>query len=389
MRFAIFGGTFDPPHREHRRLAQAAVESLVLDKLFVMPAHTPPHKQGKTLTSDAERWELCNRTFSDLENVEVSDYELKKGGTSYTFETCRYFRKTDPSAEIFWIVGTDMLRDFPTWKNPESIVNDVTLAVCARNEESGWIEEEKEKFQARFGKSFAVIDYNGEDVSSTEIRVLAGAGMDINSFVTKETAEYILEKGLYEIPYANKALALEKPKRREHSIRVAKIAAARASSLKLSEYKTIAAALFHDCAKNLEPDSPYLQGFEKKEAWGEIPEPVMHQYQGAYVAEKFFCVTDEEILQAIRYHTSARPAMGGIEKLVFLADMIEEERSYDGVEILRELFQKDVDECLLEALSQTLEFLKEKKGKIYPLTKAAYEYYQKERKEKENGRNDE
>ena len=379
MRIAVFGGSFDPVHTEHIRLTQAAIEELGLDKLFVMPAHAPPHKPGKRLSPDAERLEMCRLAFEDIPQVVVSDYEIAQGGTSYTYLTCRHFKAEYPDAEIFWIVGTDMLRDFPTWRCPEDILKNVTLAVCGRAEEEGWWEKEQAKFLKRFGVKFRRFSYNGAAVSSTKIRVLAGAGMRLTPFVCEKVEEYILQKGLYKVPNADKALSLETPQRQAHSLRVAELAAARAVALKLPEDKAIAAALLHDCAKNLDKASPYLAGFIPPMEWGEIPREVYHQFAGAFVAEKHFGVTDEEVLSAIRYHTSGRPNMGEMEKLIFLADMLEEERSYEGVEVLRKLFWQGqgLDECLEEALFQTLEFLKTKQAEIYPLTKKAYEFYKK------------
>ena len=377
MRIGVFGGSFDPVHVEHTRLAQVAIDGLGLDKLFVMPAHTPPHKPWRVLAPDHMRLEACRLAFSGIPKVEVSDYEISQGGTSYTYLTCRHFRKLYPDAEIFWLVGTDMLRDFPTWKNPREILETVTLAVCARNERADWLENERVAFTALFGKEFAVLPYNGADVSSTKIRVLAGAGMRLTELMPDNAAEYIEEKGWYEIPRAKEALALEKPERRAHSIRVAQLAASRALSLKIPEKKAITAALFHDCAKNLPDKSKYLDGFSPPTAWGEVPSEVVHQFAGAFVARQSFGVKDEEVLSAIAYHTSARPNMSELEKLIFLADMLEEGRSYEGVDELRRLFWKgdNLDECLKTALSETLKFLEKKGGDIYPLTKAAYDFY--------------
>ena len=381
MRIAIFGGSFDPVHKEHIRLAQAAIEELGLDKLFVMPACAPPHKPGKTLALDQDRLRMCELAFAELPKVEICDYEIAQGGTSYTYLTCRYFREKYKQAEIFWLVGTDMLRDFPTWKNPESILSDVMLAVCGRNEDSAWWEQEGKEFFARFGKKFARIQYNGGPVSSTKIRVLAGAGMSTSEYVHPLVAKYIQEKGLYRVEGADKALALENPKRREHSLRVAELAAAKAVELRLSERKAIQAALFHDCAKNLPEKSPYLQGFVLPTEWGTVPSEVIHQFAGAFVAEKHFGITDEEVLCAVRYHTSARPQMCELEKVIFLADMLESGRSYEGVDELRVLFrERSIDECLTEALRQTLLFLEKKGGAVYPLTREAYEYYADKKK---------
>lgn len=206
--------------------------------------------------------------------------------------------------------------------------------------------------------------------------------MSLTSYVSEKVAAYIEKQGLYAIPHAKAALALEKEERMLHSLRVAELAAARAVKLGIPEKKAIAAALFHDCAKNLPKDSEYLRGFASPTEWGEVPKEVFHQFAGAYVAENAFGVTDTEILDAIRYHTSARPNMCELEKLIFLADMLEPQRRYKGVDELRALFYqgKDLDECLTVALKETLLFLKEKGGEIYSLTERAYEYYAQENK---------
>ena len=380
-KIAIFGGSFDPVHTEHVRLVEAAIKGLGLDKLLVVPAFAPPHKRGKTLAPDRDRLDMCRLAFSHLEKVEISDYEIAQGGTSYTYLTCRHFHEIYPNAEIFWLVGTDMLRDFPTWKNPQDILDHVTLGVCARDEKDGWEKEEQLAFEKRFGKKFAVIHYNGAPVSSTEIRLLTAAGLPIDHLTPQKVAEYIETKKLYCIPFARQALSLEKEERAAHSVRVARLALTRAKDLHLSERAVLTAALMHDCAKNLPANSAYLDGFAPPTDWGEIPAQVLHQYQGAYVAENYFDVRDEDVLNAIRYHTSGRPNMSEMEKLIFLSDMLEEERRYTGVDELRALFwDKDgLDKCLAEALYQTLLFLESKGGEIYPLTRAAYEFYKDKR----------
>ncbi len=385
MRIAIFGGSFDPVHIEHIRLAERAVKELALDKLFVMPAHAPPHKAGKTLSPDKMRLEACHLAFEDIEGVEVSDYECSRGGTSYTYLTCRHFKEAYEGAELFWLVGTDMLRDFPTWKNPEEILSLATLAVCGRNEKEGWVEQEQENFCRLFGKKFVYLSYEGADVSSTEIRVLAGAGMRLTDFLPEKVANFVEENGLYKIENAAEALALEKESRRLHSIRVARLAASRAVKLKIPERQAIAAALFHDCAKNLPLEHPYLEDFTPPKEWGEVPESVVHQFAGAYVAEKRLGVTDEDILNAVRYHTSGRANMSELEKLIFLSDMLEEERNYEGVDLLRALFWEgdNLDACLKKALEETVFFLEKKGAEVYPLTRKAYQYYKE--KEKNGG----
>ena len=386
MRIAIFGGSFDPIHTEHVRLAEFAIAELNLDKLLLMPAYAPPHKKGKTLSPDEDRLAMCRLATAHLDKVEVSDYEIAKKGVSYTYLTCKHFYELykDEDVELFWLVGTDMLRDFPTWKNPQEILSYATLAVCGRNENGAWIEKEQERFVRLFEKKFVYLSYNGRDVSSTKIRVLAGAGMRLTQLVPPCIEEYIEDKGLYKIAFADKALSLQTPKRQAHSLRVAELAAKRATSLQIPEQTAIEAALLHDCGKNLEDNSPYLEGFALPTEWGQVPKEVAHQFIGAFLCEKYFKITDEEILNAVRYHTSGRPNMGTLEKLIFLADMLEPERHYDCVDTLRSLFWKDIDECLRVALLETLKFLQKKGGEVYPLTQAAYEFYAKNKNLGEN-----
>lgn len=390
MRIGIFGGSFDPVHIEHIRVAQAAVQELGLDKLLIMPAYAPPHKPYKVLTADAHRLEMCRLAFACVPGVEVCDFEIEQAGTSYTYLTCRYFKKRFPDATLFWLVGTDMLRDFPTWKHPESILEDVTLAVCARNEQTDWLAEEQQAFQQRFGKAFEVLAYQGADVSSTDVRVLAAAGEDVSALVGEQVQAYIRQQGLYAIPGVKQALALETPKRKAHSLRVAAVAAKKAAALRMPEQKALAAALFHDCAKNVERENELLQGFVLPMQFGEVPAQVVHQYAGAYLAQTQFGVTDENILNAVRYHTSGRPNMSALEKLIFLADMVEDERDYDVVNDIRAAFwqaQGDadtaLDACLLLALEQTALFLERIGQRVYPLTLQALEFYQKGKKTQE------
>ncbi len=377
LRIGIFGGSFDPVHNEHIQLAQAAIAELGLDKLLIMPAGVPPHKQGKRLSLAEDRLHLCRLAFSFLPQAEICDYEIKRGGTSYTYQTCEYFAAIYPNAELFWLVGTDMLRDFPTWRYPERILEKATLAVCGRNEKADWVEEEQGKFYEKFKKNFAFLSYEGKNVSSTKLRVLAGAGMRLTDFTPPAVADYIEEKGLYALPFAKEALKLEKPSRQAHSIRVAELAASRAGGLKIPEERAILAALLHDCGKNLPKNSPLLAGFTPPSEWGEVPEAVLHQFAGEYVAARMG-VADRDILDAIRYHTSGRANMCALEKLIFLADMLEEARVYEEVEDLRRRFWQEkgsVDDCLCEALRASIEFIEKKGGEVYPLTQAAYAYY--------------
>jgi predicted HD superfamily hydrolase involved in NAD metabolism len=121
-----------------------------------------------------------------------------------------------------------------------------------------------------------------------------------------------------------------------------------------------------------------LAGFKVDE---DLPSPVVHAFLGAFIAENELGIKDSELIDAIRYHTSGKPEMSTLAKLVFVADMVEEDRNYEGVEYLRELFEKDdFEKCFIECLKEEVLHLLNKKQYIYKATLDAYDYYVKERK---------
>ena len=131
-KIGIFGGTFDPVHNEHIALARAAVRELELDSLLVIPAYAAPHKNGRRETEAEYRFQMAKRAFAGIERVRVSDLELAREGTSYTYLTVEAVARMFPDAALYFLVGGDMLRDFKTWKNPERILAAATLVAAAR-----------------------------------------------------------------------------------------------------------------------------------------------------------------------------------------------------------------------------------------------------------------
>ena len=129
--------------------------------------------------------------------------------------------------------------------------------------------------------------------------------------------------------------------------------------------------MLHDCGKYIEKTNPMLEKFTVDD---DVPAPVLHQYVGAYLAENVFGVTDEDILNAVRFHTSGREDMSPLEKLIFLSDMLEEGRAFDGIGPLREAFWKDLDLCMYLCLKAQLVFLRERNAPIYPLTQQAFDW---------------
>lgn len=379
MKILLFGGAFNPVHNEHVAMLKAGVAAIGADKVIIMPTAVSPHKSGQLTASPQARLEMCRIAFANL--GEVSDYEVNKGGASYSYITCEYLKHQYPYDEIYFLMGADMFAYFPNWVYPERILKCVKVAVCAR-EGSDDVGKAQEQFCKLYGQNALMVGYTGAKVSSTRVRVAAAIGADVSECVPPEINKYIKKSGLYLMPELERAQKLLTPKRAAHTLRVAFMAAENCRRLKISERKAVTAAALHDAAKYLKLTDKKLKGFIPPEG---VPDSVMHQYAGAFLAEHEFGITDEDVLNAIRYHTSGRADMSALEKLIFLSDMLEEGRNYDGVDELRKIFYRDIDECLEVSLREQLRYLSESGKEVYPLTQEAYEYICEYRKNKNKG----
>lgn len=375
MKIAIFGGTFNPVHKEHINIVRAAIKNLSLDRVIIMPSYITPNKEGKMIASSTDRINMCRLAYADLPNVTVSDYEIKKGGVSYSYITCNEFQKRYPSDERYLIIGGDMLENFSQWKKPNEILKCVKLAACAR-EDAEKLDAAEQKFKDNFGCDIVKFGYIGENVSSTKIRVLVALKEEFGKYLDKNTKKYILQSTMYGINGADSVKKMLSDKRWAHTVRVAVMAAENCGRLCISEQQAITAALFHDCAKELSLSDSRLKGFAVDE---NVPQTVIHQFAGAYLAERQFGIRNEEILNAIKYHTSGRENMSALEKLILLSDMLEEGRNFDGVEELRKAFYEDIDKALYLALKRQLTYLKERNQPIYYLTQKAFDYLEEQK----------
>ncbi len=368
-KIAIFGGTFNPVHNEHIEVAKSAVKELGLDRLYIMPTYISPHKTD-TPASTEDRLNMLNLAFEGVDKVIVSDFEIQKQGTSYTYQTVEHF-KEEENAELYFIVGGDMLKDFKTWKYPERILSACTLCAFDRENSNVDFDFEKEYFLKTFGKTFITLNYKGKDLSSTLVRVYNSLGLDIKSMTSEKVADYIKERNLY---FGDKySLFIKKSlpeKRLIHTANVVALALDNAKKNGLSKEQVRISATLHDCAKYIDYKS--VEGFTLPDG---VPQPVIHAFLGSFVAEKYLGITDKEILNAICYHTSGRPNMSKLEKLIFVADMLEKGRNYQGVDKLREFLNGDLDTCFKECLKEEMIHLINKKEYIYSLTIEAYDYY--------------
>lgn len=188
----IFGGAFNPVHNGHVRLAEEAVKQLKLRKLLIIPTYVSPHKHMELLPYE-DRAEMCRRAFGHIPGAEVSDIEVRLGGTSYSINTIRALKELYPDESFFLLIGGDMLFSFEKWYRYESILKEVKVCAAARDGDSL---ADMMEYANELGR-IKVLPTQVVEMSSTEVREKAAAGGDISGMVPQGVADYIREKGLY------------------------------------------------------------------------------------------------------------------------------------------------------------------------------------------------
>ncbi len=372
-RIGLFGGSFNPVHSEHIKVALNAIKELQLDKLFIIPTYVAPHKQGAEVLGAHDRLNLLNLAFTGNEKVVVSDYEIQKQGVSYSYLTVRHFKEIYSDSTLYFLMGSDMLENFPTWKNPDDIVKNCNLVLINRQGNTTSDDCLIDNIKRLYNHTVIKLNVSGEDLSSTEIRLRKMLGLSLSGLVTKEVEDYIVNNNLYP---SNKYYDYVKnnlpEKRKTHVLGVILTALSIAKDLGVDKTKVELSALLHDCAKYITVSE---EDYKKYEIPNDCPPQVTHQYVGAYIAKNILGITDSDILNAIRYHTSGRPDMSTLEKIIYTADIIEPSRKFIGVEELRHAVKKDFESGFKICAQEILEFLKKSGEEIYPLSIKACEFY--------------
>jgi nicotinate-nucleotide adenylyltransferase len=188
------GGTFNPPHRGHLALARHAQAELGLERVLLMPAHSAPHKGEEGDPGPERRLEMCRLAVGGEAGLEVCALEIERGGPSYTVDTLRAIKQGDPQADLTFIVGADMARTLPAWREPRALVGLAGLAIAER-EETG--REEVLRALAPLGARMTFLAMPMLEVSSSQVRERVKAGEPIEGLVAPAVAEYIAAHALY------------------------------------------------------------------------------------------------------------------------------------------------------------------------------------------------
>ena len=201
MRLGIFGGSFDPVHRGHLKLAACCADQAELDRVWFVPTAQQPLKPSGSHASDADRLAMLQMALKEQPRFEVSDIELKRGGISYTADTLASVRQQEPAAELFFLMGADSLADLPKWRQPEQICQLATLLVVRRAEspepDFQGLSELMSPENLRRTRSLQV-EMAEIPISSSQIRQLIAEGGLWQTMVPDAVADYIESNHVYD-----------------------------------------------------------------------------------------------------------------------------------------------------------------------------------------------
>ena len=377
-RIGIYGGTFNPPHIGHIRAAEYALEQLGLDKLILIPTCLPPHKELAGATAEPEQRLQMLRLCVNAPGIEVCDMELSRGGVSYSVDTVLQLRKQYPDGQLILLMGSDMFAIFQQWKDYTTILRNAALGVFCRGDkgEREILARQKELLEEE-GATVFLIENPVVNISSTNLRRML-VFRCADPFLSPSVKDHIVENGLYGTGEDYRNLPMDRleqvvvsllnPNRVRHVLGCRDTAAELARIWGADETDAARAGLLHDITKAL--DGP-LQltlcsqyGIMLDEFSHNNPK-TLHALTGSLVAERIFG-ENKAVVDAIASHTTGKGNMNTLEKIIYVADYMEPNRDFPGVEELRSLAYTNLDKALKLGLEMTLSMLKTQGRQISP-----------------------
>lgn len=390
MKIGIYGGTFNPPHLGHMAAAKAAVAALKLDKLLLIPAAIPPHKALPSDTPAPEHRLAMVEKWADGmgAGAEVSALELEREGKSYTSDTLRAIRQTYPDAELWLLMGTDMFLTLHLWHEPEVILSLAGICAFGRTEQDGeaLFAPQREHLQKNFDAKITTITLPGlVDISSTRLREQLENGGG-GQYLLPSVYGYILMHRLYGTKADLKNLDLNQLRACSYSMmrakRIPHVMGVEEEAVKLAQRwgadpeLARRAGILHDCTKyyglpeQLDICEEYgvrLDALEQKAV------KLLHSKTGACIARGVFGQPDA-VYDAIFWHTTGKADMTTLEKVLYIADYMEPNRDFDGVERLRHLAYTDLDKAMLLGVEMTIQEMQQRQVPIHTNTLQARDW---------------
>ena len=383
MRIVVYGGSFNPPHLGHVEAARTVSAELAPDKFLIIPTNVSPHKMlAEGSPEPRARHEMCRLAFADIPGAEISDMELRREGKSYTAQTVEELRRSFPDDELILVMGTDMFLSFETWYRFEYLLENCTLAVLARDEDEDiQLRRQRDALTEKYGARVIILKHDPVAASSSDIRERLRFGIGSELLPDSVYSEIIRRHYYDALPELSWLRAKVMPylteKRVAHVLGCENEAVSLANRWGEDPERAAVAGILHDITKKLSAE----EQLKLCEKYGiindaaEVANPkLLHAKTGAAFARELFGIEDD-IYGAIRWHTTGKPDMTLLEKIIYLADFVEPTRNFPGVEELRELCFEDIDAAMAKGLEMSLEFIRSGGAEPYKDSVEACEWY--------------
>ena len=388
MRVLIYGGSFNPPHLGHEAALHSAVSATHPDQILVVPAGMPPHKQLAEGSPDLEeRKRLCELAFLDEPGTEVSDIELRRIGKSYTVDTLQEIADRFEDAELYFLVGTDMLLSMEKWYQFDQILSSCTLVALPRGEgDYPAMEKAAQTLRQAYGARVVLIRKNPLPMASTELRASLSQRQGRDKLSDPVYSEIIRHRYYGAKPelawLREKSYAWLKPSRIPH------VQGTETEAVRLAERwgedtgEAAEAAILHDITKKLTPEEQ-LRLYEKYGIMADAAERneprLYHARTGAWIARDLFGVSDA-VFGAIEWHTTGKVDMTTLEKIIYLADFTEPTRKvFPGLEEVRALTYDDLDAAMIRALELSMDEVRKRGAQPHPRSMETLEWLLKKK----------
>lgn len=406
-RLGLMGGTFDPIHNGHLRIAEEVREALGLSDVLFIPAGNPVFKRDQHVTDAQVRLAQVRRAVADNPHFHVSSVEVDRGGDTYTVDTLRELRARYPEdVEFYFIVGSDAAESIGKWRGVAEIAELAHLVVAAGRPDTASADELRRVIMAAAPFDLHIVQVSSLEISSSDIRQRIAEGKSVrylvpaeagvvpaNPIFSREGAASALTKEFYKARKAELEGRVS-PKRFKHSLGVSKACVQLAESYGLDVKKARLAGLLHDWDKGLDDEGARERvrelGMEDEVSPFVVEQMpmVLHGNTAARALARDFPEIPGDVLQAIDRHTTADEDMSPLDMALYIADAIEPGRQFGRIDELRAA----VGTCSLEELYfQTYEywvFLLLERGKpLHPDTIRIWNAYAARNPRKKEKRN--
>lgn len=346
-KIGLFGGTFNPIHNGHLNVAEHALNELELDEIWFIPTFITPDKDKPYKISPQQRFKIIKKSIKYNPRLKVKSFETKTQEISYTYKTVDYITKKFNKNKFYWIMGDDSFNTFHNWKNYKKIVSSVEKIVVFNR-----VGEINSKLANEINP--LIMQNDIWKISSTIVR------KGFFSKVPDDAKAYISKNYLYLEEIVKDDLST---KRWTHTKSVSIWAKNISEKNSVNPMKSYYAGIIHDMAKEWDKETliKFISRYSTSDV-SKIPEKILHAHAAYYWWIHVYQSKDMKIANSVLKHTTASAKMSKLDKIIYTADKIADNRNYEEVNWIRDIAKVDIDRAFMKLIKIQYEYGKDNIG---------------------------